>query len=539
MGHQNIQYSGPMIDMEMDQPGQGHFSPYGSISNFPQPNVILAAPGTRNNFDVHHRPDHIGSYRMPQYNVVQHQYPSGSIDLSASAASNHYNMYMAPSSSARGFPLPLNTGAYDQFLSSSNRGIDFSADSYGRNAQFIDELGGSFKRKNAEVFPRNFQHYASAGSSSSAAPVIARPVESDVGPREASFAVTDSGGIDMSSVMDTGSHRSMRNRPGVVSVESLVPHNPSHLIRGQYPGQAFQTASAPWMDQQFNGDLTWNQTHVLPYLHGNFNGLCMEAANMGVHAYPVTANRASATFLLPPTILPGHFNLHHPSPPLPPVQGAQGRSLELHPQVATSSRRPSTSGTSQPSINTIQDSGDMSSRFVGSIYPAGLRIYRPQRRELVLDASARQRNLHHLRVLPEDGVALLELSDYHGLVDSFDHHREMRLDIDNMSYEELLALGEQIGSVASGLSEEFILGRLKSRIFSVSRSSSNVEDTASVDQELNFCVVCQAEYRDEEKKGILDCGHEYHLECIKKWLLVKNTCPICKSAALTTENKEE
>lgn len=262
-----------MIDMEMDQPSQGHFSPYGSMSNFPQPNAVLAAPGNRNHFDVHHLPEHIGFYGMPPYNVVQHQYPAGNIDL-ASAASNHYNMYMAPSSSARGFPVPLNRGPYDHFLSSSNHGIDFSADSNGRNAQFIDGLGGSFKRKNAEVFPRNFQHYASAGESSSAAPVIARPVESDVGPREASFAVSDSRGNDMLSVMETGSHRSMRNRPGAVSVESPVPHNPSHLVRGQYLGPAFQTAAAPWMDQQFNGNagdagtLTWNQTHVLPYLHG-------------------------------------------------------------------------------------------------------------------------------------------------------------------------------------------------------------------------------------------------------------------------------
>ncbi|KAL8147769.1 putative E3 ubiquitin-protein ligase ZFP1 [Apium graveolens] len=521
MGHRNIQYSGPVIDMKMDQPSQGHFIQYGSMSNFPQPNAVVAAPGNRYSFDVQHLPELVGSYGMPQCNVV-HQYPAGNIDLAASEASNHYNMYMAPSSSARGFSVPLNCGPYDQFLSSSNHGIDISADRYGRDAQFIDRLGGSFKRKN-----ENFQHYTSAGASSSAAPVFARPVESDVGPREASFAVPDSRGNDMSSVMDTGSHRSMRNRQGAVSTESLVPHNPSHLIRGQYPCPAFQTAAAPWMDQQFNGNagdagtLTWNQTHVLPYLHGNFNGGCMEAANMGIHPYQVTANRASATFLQPPPILPGHFNLHHPLPLLPPVQGAAGRSLELHPQVATSSRRPSTSG------------------FVGSVQPAGLRIYRPQRRELVLDASARQRNLHHLRVLPEDGVALLELSNYHGMLDSVDHHREMRLDIDNMSYEELLALGEQIGSVGSGLSEEFIIGHLKSRSSSLSRSCSNVEDTTSVDRELNLCVVCQVEYRDEEKKSILHCGHEYHLECIKNWLLVKNTCPICKSAALTTESKKE
>lgn len=139
-------------------------------------------------------------------------------------------------------------------------------------------------------------------------------------------------------------------------------------------------------------------------LSGNINRSCIEAANIGVHAYQVTANRTSPTYLPPPSILPGHFNLHHPSPPLPP----RGRSLELHPRVVTSSRRPLTSGASQASMNTIQDSGEMSSRFVGYVQPAGLRIYRPQQRELMLAATARQRNLHHLRVLPEDVMNFLQ-----------------------------------------------------------------------------------------------------------------------------------
>ncbi|CAL9145374.1 unnamed protein product [Musa hybrid cultivar] len=38
----------------------------------------------------------------------------------------------------------------------------------------------------------------------------------------------------------------------------------------------------------------------------------------------------------------------------------------------------------------------------------------------------------------------------------FDQHHDMRLDIDNMSYEELLALGERMGNVSTGLSEDAI-----------------------------------------------------------------------------------
>lgn len=43
----------------------------------------------------------------------------------------------------------------------------------------------------------------------------------------------------------------------------------------------------------------------------------------------------------------------------------------------------------------------------------------------------------------------------------------------------------------------------------------------------------QTDYEKQEKIGTLDCGHEYHADCVKRWLLVKNTCPICKSSALT------
>ena len=42
-----------------------------------------------------------------------------------------------------------------------------------------------------------------------------------------------------------------------------------------------------------------------------------------------------------------------------------------------------------------------------------------------------------------------------------DRHRDMRLDVDNMSYEELLALGERIGYVNTGLSEDKIRTGLK------------------------------------------------------------------------------
>uniref|UniRef100_A0A5B7AFC5 RING-type E3 ubiquitin transferase n=1 Tax=Davidia involucrata TaxID=16924 RepID=A0A5B7AFC5_DAVIN len=548
MGQRNMLCTSQMIDLELDQQGQGHFHPepcvlFGSVTNFQPPNIhsILRAPGNTTNFNVHHIPEHHDStlfYGMTQYNGVQHHHPAASLDLTVGTAFNYCNPYMAPSSGTRVFPVPLNHGPHD-LPSSSNHGIiGVCTDDYGRNNHFMDGVGGSFKRKNAEGIPGNFQYCnASAGSSSSVAPLHTRPLESGVTLMDAaSFARPEYNGNDISSIMEIAS----RNRPGVTGLDSVLAHNPNHLIQGNYVGQPFQMASTPWLDQQFSsnggdgGSFSWNQAPALTYLHGsNVNGGCIEAGNIGVQGYQETANNGnSRNFLHLPPIHQGHHNLHHPPPPM---QGVRGHNINIHSQVAASSHRYSTNNASHTSTNPLQDGVEVGPRYVGSVPPTGLRIYRPQRRGVMPEATPRHHNLPHLRVLPADEVAILEISGYYEVGNSIDHHRDMRLDIDHMSYEELLALGEHIGNVGTGLSEETIMSHLKMRTYVPSTTCINLEEAACVDQEPDFCVVCQTDYQSQEKIGTLDCGHEYHLDCIKKWLLVKNACPICKSAALTTE----
>lgn len=120
----------------------------------------------------------------------------------------------------------------------------------------------------------------------------------------------------------------------------------------------------------------------------------------------------------------------------------------------------------------------------------------------------------------------LDQSVVFGMVDIHDQHRDLRLDVDNMSYEELLALEERIGNVCTGLSEEMILKRMKQRKYIHTMSDDQTDNEP--------CCVCQEEYNDGEDLGTLDCGHDFHKECIKQWLAQKNLCPICKTTALAT-----
>ncbi|KAK8581000.1 hypothetical protein V6N12_071246 [Hibiscus sabdariffa] len=110
----------------------------------------------------------------------------------------------------------------------------------------------------------------------------------------------------------------------------------------------------------------------------------------------------------------------------------------------------------------------------------------------------------HLRF---EDVMILDQSVFFGVADIHDRHRDMRLDVDNMSYEELLALEERIGNVNTGLSEETILNRLKQRKYS---------STSGAQLEAEPCCICQEEYNDGENLGTLECGHNFHSDCIKQ-----------------------
>ncbi|XP_057958667.1 E3 ubiquitin-protein ligase MBR1-like [Malania oleifera] len=114
-----------------------------------------------------------------------------------------------------------------------------------------------------------------------------------------------------------------------------------------------------------------------------------------------------------------------------------------------------------------------------------------------------------------------------------DQHRDLRLDIENMSYEELLDLEERMGTVSTALSEEALSKCLRRSIYQCASPETEVIG-CSGDYDDIKCSICQEEYSDGDEVGRLQCEHRFHVVCIQQWLQLKNWCPICKASAATS-----
>ncbi|XP_008226444.1 PREDICTED: probable E3 ubiquitin-protein ligase HIP1 isoform X1 [Prunus mume] len=547
MGQRNMLCPSQMIDLEMNQQGEGYFCPppsihFGGATNIHQPNIhtMITASGT--SFDAQHLPeryDNAAFYGMAQYSGVQHHH---NLDLGITTPSNYYYSYMTPSSSSGVLPVPLNHGASDPLPSSSHYGvIGVSADEYGRNSRIMDDVRGPCKRKNPEGLPGNFQYFnASATSSSSVPPLNIRNPDGVAVMDAVTFALPQYVGTGNLPIMEAGPQSSMRNRSATTGLDSAMTHDHNHLNQGNYVGQRLQPAGTLWLDQHLtinNGDggaSAWNQAPNIPFMHGgNVTVGSMDSANMGMQRYHDSSGNRSSTILRHPP--PLNHRHHSQQVVAPPMQGLRGHNLNFPLQGATTASYRLPTSSSRSTVNPSQNGLEIGRRQPGLVPPNGFRIYRPHQ-GVTPETALRHQNLPHLRVLQADEGVIVDVPNFYS---SFlDQHRDMRLDIEDMSYEELLALGEQIGHVSTGLSEERIKKQLKTRTYLSSSTNFNLEEAGCSDKEADSCIICQDNYKKREKIGTLHCGHEYHVDCLKKWLLVKNVCPICKSEALTTTGKK-
>ena len=47
--------------------------------------------------------------------------------------------------------------------------------------------------------------------------------------------------------------------------------------------------------------------------------------------------------------------------------------------------------------------------------------------------------------------------------------------------------------------------------------------------EESCCCICMDKIQFQENITILPCTHKYHSPCVDGWLLIKPSCPICKT----------
>ncbi|CAA2991569.1 E3 ubiquitin- ligase MBR2-like [Olea europaea subsp. europaea] len=213
------------------------------------------------------------------------------------------------------------------------------------------------------------------------------------------------------------------------------------------------------------------------------------------------------------------FSFPAPFPFVESDSGIRRSHFSAMPSASSSSDEVGTS-------NQTRNQSDQRSAFLMAVQGGDISGWRA----LAADTDGRQRLVRHFLHAMRRGVHL-RAEDYmlidpfiNGFAEMHDRHRDMRLDVDNMSYEELLALEEQIGNVSTGLSEEKILGSMEHRKYEPFGFSSNFEP----------CCICQEDYIAGDDIGILDCKHEFHTKCVKQWLMLKNLCPVCKMTALDT-----
>ncbi|CAO2832936.1 unnamed protein product [Amaranthus hypochondriacus] len=104
------------------------------------------------------------------------------------------------------------------------------------------------------------------------------------------------------------------------------------------------------------------------------------------------------------------------------------------------------------------------------------------------------------------------------------------VDPDNMTYEELLELGETVGTHSRGLSQEQIslLPVSKFKCCFLLRRKFRSER----------CVICQMEYKRRDRLMTLPCKHKYHVGCGTKWLSINKACPICYTEVFIDTHKK-
>ncbi|XP_030586421.1 E3 ubiquitin ligase BIG BROTHER-related-like isoform X2 [Archocentrus centrarchus] len=92
-------------------------------------------------------------------------------------------------------------------------------------------------------------------------------------------------------------------------------------------------------------------------------------------------------------------------------------------------------------------------------------------------------------------------------------------DVEGNEYEALLEFEERQGAVVSKKLSRGEIQRFPTKVFQGSTGSSGGNTQ---------CQICCCDYAEGEKLRMLPCFHDYHVQCIDRWLKDNATCPICR-----------
>ena len=119
------------------------------------------------------------------------------------------------------------------------------------------------------------------------------------------------------------------------------------------------------------------------------------------------------------------------------------------------------------------------------------------------------------------------LNDPFGSLNDFDNYEDEMNDpgnsnnnslypnVDQMTYEQILELEEQIGSISNGLSDEEMKHLKREKYIKY----KYLDDK---------CIICQYVFKELETIVVFPCNHCFHFPCIKPWLSTQHHCPLCK-----------
>ncbi|XP_051515534.1 RING finger protein 215-like isoform X2 [Myxocyprinus asiaticus] len=79
------------------------------------------------------------------------------------------------------------------------------------------------------------------------------------------------------------------------------------------------------------------------------------------------------------------------------------------------------------------------------------------------------------------------------------------------------------------------LSALKTRMYRKPKLRCDPIQTQPV--EMDNCAVCLEQYNNNQCLRVLPCLHEFHRDCVDPWLLLQQTCPLCKRSVLEGRKK--